>query len=279
MATPQNKAVTKRESVLPAQVQTGLQNLMPNLRAILPKDVEADQFRAALWLHLNTMRGLLDCQADSILACTIKAATFGLLPERDCHFLPFSSQRGGSGRMATFVPNYQGIIRMLERSGKVAKAFAHPVYEGDHFEIDYLADVFSHRPALNSQRTTIKFYYGCILLKDGTRHVEVMTLDEIEAIKRRSPAQNSGPWQTDPVQMARKTALKRVAKYVQLTQQVEEAMSEEEALPPAPPTDEQHAQNVVDLFGDRQTGYTPPEATETVNEETGEVTTTQPSLV
>jgi recombination protein RecT len=264
--------------MLPEKVQDGLQQRMPKLKALLPKDIPYETFRAAVWLHLNSVRGLFDCRVDSILACTVKAATVGLLPERDCHFLPFNDRRGG-GKVATFVPNYQGIIRMLERSGKVAKAFAHPVYEGDHFEIDYLADVFSHKPALHSQRTTVKFYYGCIILKDRTRHVEVMTLDEIEAIKRRAPAQNDGPWQTDPVMMARKTALKRVAKYVQLTQQVEEAMRDEDALPPAPPTDEQHAQNVVDLFGDRQTVYAPQEPSEQVDEDTGEVTMTQPSLV
>lgn len=250
-------AVIPRSQMLPVHVSSMLQGLMPDIRSILPPDIEYDKFRAALWLELTGNKQLKDCTVESLRAGAIKCATYGLLPGKFAHLLPFRNK----GRLeATFVPNYFGVLLTLERSGKVAKAFAHPVYEGDEFKVDYFADTFSHIPysVLRHEPGEILYYYGAVKLKDGTVHVEVLSLEQIDAVRRRSPAHDSGPWVSDRVAMSRKTALKAVAKYVHLTQQQEQMLQEddERELTDIPP--ERHRDNVEALFGPPNPGASTP---------------------
>src|SRR5262245_29276717 len=238
-----------RAQMLPSAVNQMVQGLMPDLRKLLPADIEYEKFRAALWLELTGNKSLKDCTLESLRACAIKAATYGLLPGKFCHMLPFRNK----GRLeATFVPNYFGIILTMERTGKVARAFAHPVYEGDEFTFDYFADEYHHIPytVRHVDPGKILFYYGAVKLKDGTCHVEPISLDDIDAIRRRAPAHESGPWVTDKVAMSRKTALKQCAKFVQLTDKQAELFAEEEErlLTDIPP--ERHRKNIEDIFGD-----------------------------
>src|SRR6266851_4862236 len=227
------KAVQPRKPLLPDTTTAMLRGLMPSLPALLPTDITTEQFRAALWLELTGRAQLRDCTIQSIRECAIKAATYGLLPGRDCHFLPFNDRQKG-GKSATYVPNYFGVLLLLDRTGRVDDAFANPVYEGDTFVCDHLAGVYSHVPAYTlvppQDQGKVRFYYACILLKGSHRkHVEIMTLDQLDAVRRRSPAHDSGPWVTDRDEMCRKTVLKRAAKYIKGAPQLHAMLEEDEA--------------------------------------------------
>lgn len=243
------QAVTKKQTIPPAIIAV-IDAVKPGLPDLLPADIPMEQFRAALWLELTGRPSLHECTPTSLRECIIKAATYGLLPGRDAHFLPFRNTKGGN-KLATFVPNYFGLILALERTGKVAKAFAHPVYAGDEFVIDYLADQYKHIPAvaLGKPQGTLRFFYGCVRLKDGTTHIEVMDEGQIDAIRRRAPAHDQGPWVDDYLMMARKTALKRVMKYVRLTPGHDGMLEDEDAREHEDIPEERHRQNIVDLFG------------------------------
>lgn len=259
--------VPARSQMLPAVMAEMIRSVMPDIRNLLPPDIEYDKFRAALWLELTGNRQLKECTVDSIRAGAIKCATYGLLPGKYAHLLPFKNK----GRLeATFVPNYFGVLLTLERSGKVAKAFAHPVYEGDEFTIDYFADEYHHIPytVRGVPPGVIRFYYGAVKMKDGVTHVEVLSLEQIEAVRKRSPAHDSGPWTTDRVAMSRKTALKAVAKYVHLTPQQEQMLKEEEERELTDIPAERHQQNIIDLFGETNGGSTPPGAAPSMWRET-----------
>jgi phage RecT family recombinase len=255
-----------------------MQGLMPHVPALLPPDITPEQFRAALYLELAGRPALAECTQESLRDAVIKAATYGLLPGRDCHLLPFSNRRKGGKKEATFVPNYFGVLLALERSGKVRRAFAHPVHEGDEWRFDMFADRPVHRPAvtLGKQPGAVLFYYGAVMFTDGTCAFEVLSLDDIEAVMKRAPAHESGPWVTDRVMMSRKTALKRVAKYVKLTQGQRDMLADEDQRERDDIAPERHRQNVVDLFGEsvNPTAHErpqPPAGSYTVHPETGEL--------
>lgn len=218
------QGLEQRQEALPA-IYGEISQRLPTLVHLLPADINIDQFRASLALHFNSIDKLIECTPKSVLSGVIKAATYGMMPGRDCWLLPFRNK----GKLeAVFVPDYRGLIRTLERSGKVKRAFAHPVYANDHFVADYLADTFSHQPAMGKQRGTLKFFYACILLKDGTRHVHLMHLEDIEAIKKGAPGHDQGPWATHYEEMAKKTVLKQLCKYVQLTDEVTQLLQEDD---------------------------------------------------
>jgi recombination protein RecT len=251
MAQP-TTAVAPRKSPLPEVLEAQLKGLMPQIPVLLPPDIAPEQFRAALWLELSGRPSLLECSPTSLRECTVKAATYGLLPGRDCHFLPFKTKDGGGTKTATYVPNYHGILLALERSGKVRRAFAHVVHEGDEWSFDMFADRPIHRPAVTRGRQPGKelFYYGAVMFKDGTCAFEVVSLEDLDAIRRRAPAHESGPWVTDTVMMTRKSALKRVAKYVRLTPQQRAMLDDDDAREREDIPAERHAKNLTDVFGD-----------------------------
>jgi recombination protein RecT len=57
---------------------------------------------------------------------------------------------------------------------------------------------------------------------------EVMTMDEVLAIKSRSRSGNSGPWQTDFNEMAKKTVFRRVSKWLPLSPELVDAMQKDD---------------------------------------------------
>lgn len=245
----QTQALAKKDR-LPAPLVSLIQGVVPDVPALLPPDIAYEQFRAALWLELISRPALHDCTMASLRDCIIRSATYGLLPGRDVHFLPFKDKHERSGqRRATWVPNYFGILRELERSNKVRRAFAQAVYTRDVFEVDYFADRPIHKPVIEGDRGKLRCFYGCIILKDGSCNFEVMTLEQIDAIRRRAPAHDEGPWVTDFEMMGRKTALKRVAKYVKLTPRQQEMFEAEDAREREDIPEARHRQNIVDLFG------------------------------
>jgi recombination protein RecT len=182
----------------------------------------------------------------------IKSASYGLLPGRDCHFLPFS-QKGASQKQATYVPNYFGVLLSLDRTGKVEDAFAHPVYEGDTFVCDHLAGIYAHVPAITCdpprQQGKVRFYYACILLRDVKKpHVEIMSLDDINAVRRRAPAHDNGPWVTDFDEMAKKTVLKRASKMIKGAPKLHQMLQEDDKRLSQDIPEARHQDNMAALY-------------------------------
>lgn len=243
------KAVQRKNQALPESTTTMIQYLLPQIGALLPADITVPQFRSALWLELTERTATRDCSLQSIKTCAIKAATYGLLPGRDCHFLPFTVK---GQKQATFVENYFGVLLMLDRTGKVRDAFAHPVYGGDVFVCNHLAGVYDHIPGYTMMppqaQGKLRFFYACILLTGGDKHVEPMTLDEIDAVRRRSPAAEAGPWVTDYIEMAKKTVLRRASKYVKGAPRLQQLLQEAEARERLDIPEARHQDNMAALY-------------------------------
>ena len=110
----ESAAVTTTQSAMPVPLQQRITQVLNTVETLLPADIGLDQFKAAVWLQYTQTPALMtECSIESNATCLIKAATYGLLPTRDVHFLPFRAKRGGGKKDATWVPNYQGIQRML----------------------------------------------------------------------------------------------------------------------------------------------------------------------
>jgi phage RecT family recombinase len=245
-------AVSRKSALLPAPVVSTMRDLMPDVYKLLPPDITSEQFRAACWLELTGNKDVPECVVESIRDVIIYAANYGLMPGRDCHFISYKQKKYRGAKGLQCIPNYFGILRTLDRTGKVRRAFAHPVHEGDEWSFDMFQDRPVHRPAVTLGKTPGKelFYYGAVMFKAGDCAFEVVSLEDLDAIRRRAPGHDSGPWVTDTVMMKRKSAIKRVAKYVQLTPDVRQFLEaddarEHEDIPPV-----RHQQNVIDLFGE-----------------------------
>ena len=59
----------------------------------------------------------------------------------------------------------------------------------------------------------------------------VLTKDEIDGIRKRSRSGNNGPWVTDYNEMAKKTAFRRLAKWLPLSAEFRDAVEKDDDLP------------------------------------------------
>ena len=220
----------------------------PQWSGVLPALLTPDRFLNFALLTLAETPRLFECTKTSLLAGIYQAAKDGLELGRDCYLVPFKA-RGGTLE-ATYIRDYRGIVKLLERTGKVAKAFAEVVYERDVCTIDYgdASKPLTHQVAL-SNRGLPQGAYGAIVRTDGTWHVHYMDKRDLDRVKEQAPGREQDTWIRHWTEMARKTALKNVAKYCPLAPSVVEALEQEDSGEPAPVGKEEAQKNITALFG------------------------------
>lgn len=122
------------------------------------------------------------------------------------------------GSAITFMPSYMGLIDLLVNNGLVRKIEAHCVFDGDEFEIRLGTDGgLYHKPDAwgKREKDNLKGAYYFVVLADGTEMYDTMSIAEIDKIRKRAPsAKSSSPWDTDYMEMARKTLIRRAFKMI-----------------------------------------------------------------
>jgi recombination protein RecT len=131
------------------------------------------------------------------------------------------------------MPMIAGILKKIRQSGEVAKVSAQVVYSNDKFVVKYGfdEDVEHIPPALNEPRGDPIGAYATAVLKDGSQLLEVMSLEEIEAVRKVSRAAGNGPWVSWFGEMARKTVMRRLSKRLPMSTDLEdEIFSRDETM-------------------------------------------------
>lgn len=152
------------------------------------------------------------------------------------------------------------MISLARRSGNIESIYAHPVFEQDEFEYEYGLDPqLRHKPAYGDRGAFIGAY-GVAKFQDGGHHFEFMSKSDIEKRKNRSPASGSGPWQTDYEEMACKTVLRHMFKFLPISVELMRSVEHtDESVQTDIRPDMADNPNVIDIEG------------HDVNTETGEV--------
>lgn len=122
------------------------------------------------------------------------------------------------GGAITFMPSYMGLVDVLINNGLVRKVEAHPVFDGEEFEIKLgTGGYLKHKPNPwgKREKENLKGAYYYVVLTDNTEMYDTMSAEEIEKIRKRAPsAKSSSPWDTDYIQMCCKTLVRRAFKMI-----------------------------------------------------------------
>lgn len=122
-------------------------------------------------------------------------------------------------------PSYQGLVKLLTDSGSITNCYAHLIYENDVFEqILGTENVIIHKPKLGERGNAIGVY-AVAVLNNGSKQCEVMDISEINEIRDSSESYKSFKagksksciWNDWFDEMARKTVIKRLVKYLPKT--------------------------------------------------------------
>lgn len=197
------------------------------LKAVLPKHITPERVLKMAFVAASRQPKLFQCTRESFIQSVMKSAELGL----DCsgtlgraYLVPYYNNKI-SAYECQFIPGYQGLIELARRSGNIARIESRVVYANDQFSVEYgLDQKLIHRPTMNGDRGAMICVYAIAELTDGSRQIEVMTLEEVNGIRSRSKAKDSGPWVTDYPEMARKTVIRRIAKYLPLSTELAKAL-------------------------------------------------------
>lgn len=181
---------------------------------MLPKHMTTDRFFKIALNCISKTPALQKCTPASLFQSITTAAELGLEPGGalgEAYLVPY-------GNVCQLQIGYRGLIRLARQSGELATIEAHVVHENDDYELQYGLDPkCSHTPTLTRDPGKPVFVYVVAKLKGGGHHIEAMTVAEIEKIRLRSKSGNSGPWMSDWSEMAKKTVVRRAAKYLPLS--------------------------------------------------------------
>lgn len=196
------------------------------IQSIVPKHVTPERLIRISLNAVSRNPKLAECAPETIVGAIINCATLGLEPNLIGHAYIVPFWNGTTKRReAQFQIGYKGAIELFRRTGEVAKIAAHEIYSKDKFKVSYGTheEIIHEPPALGEDRGEIIGYYATYRLKDGSDGFCVMSKKEAE--QHRDKFTNSktkdgrvfGPWVDHFDEMAKKTCILKMAKYMPIS--------------------------------------------------------------
>lgn len=216
----------QQESTAIVQVQkTIADNVLARVTALeqageltLPSGYTAGNAIKMAWLNLQEVKdrngkpALEVCTQASICNSLLEMVIKGLsVAKKQCYFIV-------AGNQLTFWEDYRGKLMRAIRDTEIASVTAQVVYKGDEFvyTVDELGQyqLVKHETKLeNINLANIQGAYAVVVRKDGTRWLEVMTIEQIRKSWQQGAARgNSGAHNNFTDQMCKKTVISRACK-------------------------------------------------------------------
>lgn len=198
----------------------------------LPQHITPTRMLSVVMNSIEKTPDLNKCTLDSLLSCVLASSTLGLEPDGvlgQAYIIPYEN-KGKKCFEAQFQIGYKGLIALARRSGVIVSLTAQPVFSKDKFNYAYgLNEKLVHVPA-DGDRGELKYAYAVAKFKDGGHHFEVMTKTDILKIKNSSLGANSkfSPWTKWPEEMWRKTAAKKLCKFLPMAVELSRVALEDE---------------------------------------------------
>lgn len=220
------KAVAKTEQQQKFDtLRLTLSQMQSQIVKALPRHIPAESWMRTVLTLVQKNPNLLECTKESFLGALMESAQRGLVVGHEVHIIPFRNNKRQCTE-AQVVYDYKGYIKLMINSGVASAVKADVVRVGDEF--DDTGEKIHHvkNYDLGETRTMgdveyvvpkklrpIWCVYCEILGKDGHYQHRTLTMDEIERARAASK-KPEGIWKDHPIEMMKKTAVRRIAKYV-----------------------------------------------------------------
>lgn len=184
------------------------------ISAALPRHMTPDRMVRVVTTEVRKNPELLGCDPVSFLGAIIQCSQLGLEPGNalgHAYLIPFWNNKKGV-KEVQFIPGYRGLIDLARRSGQIISISARAVHENDHFRYGYGTEEFIEHIPTEGEPGELTHVYAVAKLKDGGIQMEVMSRAQVEAI--RTKGNNNPVWKSHFDEMARKTVVRRIFKYL-----------------------------------------------------------------
>lgn len=212
-----------------------LERTKPQMQMALPKHVSIDRMLRTTMTAIQRNPKLLECTQVSLLAAIMQGAQLGLETDGvlgEAYLVPYK-------KTVQFIPGYKGLMKLARNSREISTIFASEVYRSDQFQFQYGSDSKLHHvpvPRLDEKDPIpIIAFYACAKLKDGNSQFVVLWKYQVDAIRDKSAgyiaAQKfdmQSPWDSHYEEMGKKTAIRRLCKYLPATAELQKAIALDE---------------------------------------------------
>lgn len=226
----QNRAAGLANKEAPRTIEQYLMQNQDIISQALPKHMNAERLTRIALTVIRTNPLLKQCTLPSLAGAIMQAAMLGLEPGMlgHCYLLPFRNNKTNEYEVQ-FIIGYKGMIDLARRSGEIESIIAREVCENDHFRFELgLDETIEHRYDLKAERGKPYAYYAVAKFKDGGHTMMVMSKSDVEKHRQRSKAKNNGPWMTDYDEMAKKTCIRAMFKYLPISVEAASAIANDE---------------------------------------------------
>lgn len=191
----------------------------------LPKHIDKGRFTRVAMTTIAQNPKLLECNRASLFRSVMTCAQLGLLPDAvlgEAYMVPYKND-------VTLQIGYKGLLKLARQSGQISTVETGVIHSNDTFEWEQgITSKFRIVPRLGERGDPIAVF-AVIRYRDGGYETEVMTVEEVEAIRKRAPSANSPAWKESWGEMARKTVLRRILKKAPLSTEAAMAVAASEA--------------------------------------------------
>lgn len=200
-------------------------------RDALPKHISEEKFKRVLLTAVTQNPALVDADRTSLFAACMKSAQDGLLPDgREAALVTFKTREGVK---VQFMPMLGGLLKKIRNSGELSSITAQIVHANDKFRywVDADGEHLDHEPLMFGERGAVLGVYALAKTKDGGVYIEVMTRQQVMAVKDVSRAKDSGPWAgAFEGEMWKKTAIRRLAKRLPMSTDMDEFVRQDDVM-------------------------------------------------
>jgi recombination protein RecT len=207
--------------------------LRPEVEKVLPAHVTPDKFMRVVLTAIAQTPALAKADRRSLLTSAVKAAQDGLLPDgREAAFVTFWDKKANTNKVQ-YMPMIAGVLKKVRNSGELLAVTCNVVHHADTFRywIDDVGEHITHEPAvLAPDRGPLVAVYAVAKTKDGGTYTEVMSRQQIDQVRSVSRAKDSGPWVDWYGEMARKTVIRRLAKRLPMSTDLEAVIRRDDEM-------------------------------------------------
>lgn len=194
-------------------VKNSLTKMSAEFKKVLPEAVSVEKFTRVVFTALQTAPALLEQDRASLFAACLNAAQSGLMPDgAESALVPYKGK-------VKFLPMIKGVIKKIRANTFYKNIIVEIVYGGDDFRywVDELGQHIQHDPDMFGERGAVVGAYAMVRAEDGSIEIEIMSEEELMAVKNASPSKDGGPW-SGPFanEMRKKTVLRRLSKRLAL---------------------------------------------------------------
>jgi len=233
--TTETKTTTSLKKVSPAdEVRNTIMSdeVKKQLSMVLPPQMPVERFQRVAITAINKNPDLVDCSRQSLYNAFMQCAQDGLLPDsQEAAIVKYNSKDGAP--TAQYQSMVKGILKKMRNSGELKSIMATCIHEHDPFRywVDDDGEHLTHEPDLfAADRGRIIGAYALAKTKDDAIYIKVMTHAEIEVIRQCSKAKNSNFWTNWWDQMAEKTVIRRLAKRMPMSTDLDDFLRRDDEL-------------------------------------------------